>query len=111
MPFLQTTAAPTTELYYDDSGKGQPIVLIHGWPLSHRMWEPQVNALTEAGYRCIAYDRRGFGESDTPEGGYDYDTMSADLHDLITSLDLREEVRGDDRGKPPREGSGARRTG
>ena len=54
------------------------------------MWEPQVNALTEAGYRCITYDRRGFGDSDKPWTGYDYDTMAADLHGLIEALDLRD---------------------
>jgi non-heme chloroperoxidase len=92
MPQLKTTAAPSTELYYQDLGQGQPVVLIHGWPLSHRMWESQVNALTVAGYRCIAYDRRGFGESGKPAGGYDYDTFASDLNDLITQLDLRDVV-------------------
>ena len=67
-------------------------MLIHGWPLSGRMWESQVNALTDAGYRCIAYDRRGFGESGKPSGGYDYDTFASDLNDLMTSLDLRDAV-------------------
>ena len=89
MPFAKTTGAHATDLYYQDLGTGQPIVLIHGWPLSHRMWEAQVNALTEAGYRCIAYDRRGFGESGRPAGGYDYDTFAGDLNDLMTQLDLR----------------------
>ncbi len=59
------------DLYYQDCGQGPTVVLIHGWPLSHRMWEYQINALTEAGYRCIAYDRRGFGESEKPWQGYD----------------------------------------
>ena len=63
MPRLTTTSAPATELYYQDLGQGPPVVLIHGWPLSHRMWERQVDALVDAGYRVIAYDRRGFGES------------------------------------------------
>ena len=66
MPFLKTSGTPTTNIHYVDIGKGQPVVLIHGWPLSHRMWESQIVALTEAGYRCIAYDRRGFGESGRP---------------------------------------------
>jgi peroxiredoxin len=92
MPFVKTTAAPTTELHYQDLGTGQPVVLIHGWPLSHRMWESQVNALTAAGYRCIAYDRRGFGESGRPAGGYDYDTFASDLNDLMEQLDLRDAV-------------------
>ena len=88
MPTITTSTAPTTELFYTDLGTGQPVVLIHGWPLSHRMWESQVNALVAAGYRCIAYDRRGFGQSGQPAGGYDYDTFAADLNDLLTQLDL-----------------------
>ena len=92
MPTITTSAAPATELHYQDLGTGQPIVLIHGWPLSHRMWESQVNALVEAGYRCIAYDRRGFGQSGRPAGGYDYDTFASDLRDLLEHLDLRDAV-------------------
>ena len=92
MPYVKTTGAPTTELYYQDLGQGQPVVMIHGWPLSHRMWEGQVNALTAAGFRCVAYDRRGFGESGQPAGGYDYDTFASDLNDLMTGLDLRNAV-------------------
>ena len=90
MPYVKTTGAAATEIYYQDVGQGQPVVLIHGWPLSHRMWEAQINALTGAGYRCIAYDRRGFGESGKPTGGYDYDTFASDLNDLMTELDLRD---------------------
>ena len=92
MPYVKTAGAHPTEIHYQDLGKGQPVVLIHGWPLSHRMWESQINALTEAGYRCIAYDRRGFGESGKPAGGYDYDTFAADLDALMTQLDLRDAV-------------------
>jgi peroxiredoxin len=92
MPQLQTTASPSTELHYEDLGQGQPVVLIHGWPLSHRMWESQIVALTDAGYRCVAYDRRGFGQSGRPTGGYDYDTFASDLNDLMTQLDLRDAV-------------------
>lgn len=90
MPYLKTIGAAATDIYYQDVGEGEPVVLIHGWPLSHRMWEAQVNTLSEAGYRCIAYDRRGFGDSGRPASGYDYDTFAADLNDLMTSLDLRE---------------------
>ena len=90
MPFVKTTGAHATDIHYQDLGKGQPVVLIHGWPLSHRMWESQINALTAAGYRCIAYDRRGFGDSGKPAGGYDYDTFASDLNDLMTELDLRD---------------------
>jgi pimeloyl-ACP methyl ester carboxylesterase len=88
MPTLKSTAAPSTELYYEDRGDGQPIVLIHGWPLSGAMWESQVNALVDAGYRCITYDRRGFGRSGRPMGGYDYDTFASDLNDVVTTLNL-----------------------
>jgi non-heme chloroperoxidase len=90
LPYITATAAPSTELYYEDLGTGAPVVLIHGWPLSHRMWEGQVNALVAAGHRCIAYDRRGFGDSGRPAGGYDYDTFAADLDDILTTLDLRD---------------------
>ena len=92
MPYVKTTGEHATDIYYQDLGKGQPVVLIHGWPLSHRMWEAQINALTEAGYRCVAYDRRGFGESGRPTAGYDYDTFAADLNDLMTQLNLRDAV-------------------
>ena len=61
------------DLYYEDHGKGKPVVLIHGWPLSGRSWEKQVGALIQAGHRVITYDRRGFGESSKPWSGYDYE--------------------------------------
>ena len=92
MPWVRTTASPSTELYYDDVGSGQPVVLIHGWPLSQRMWESQVLALCDGGYRCIAYDRRGFGDSGKPGGGYDYDSFASDLNDLMTQLDVHDAV-------------------
>jgi non-heme chloroperoxidase len=76
------------ELDYCDLGAGDPVVLIHGWPLSKRSWEPQVPALIEAGHRVITYDRRGFGASSQPWNGYDYDTFAADLEALLTHLDL-----------------------
>jgi pimeloyl-ACP methyl ester carboxylesterase len=78
------------DLYYEDHGSGSPVVLIHGWPLSGRSWEKQVPALLEAGRRVVTYDRRGFGESSKPTFGYDYDTFAADLHALVTKLDLRD---------------------
>ncbi|MFC0268597.1 alpha/beta fold hydrolase [Kushneria aurantia] len=78
------------DLYYQDCGEGPVVVLIHGWPLSHRMWEYQINALTEAGYRCIAYDRRGFGDSAMLWNGYDYDTFASDLEGLLDYLDINE---------------------
>ena len=92
MAFLQVgneNSAPI-ELYYEDHGSGSPVVLIHGWPLSGRSWEDQVPALVEAGYRVVTYDRRGFGKSSQPFGGYDYDTFAADLDALLTHLDLRD---------------------
>jgi len=88
MPTIQTSGPHPTELYYYEQGEGQPVVLIHGWPLSHRMWESQITALSEAGYRVIAYDRRGFGQSGRPTAGYDYDTFADDLSDLLIQLDL-----------------------
>ncbi|WP_136524002.1 alpha/beta fold hydrolase [Geomonas ferrireducens] len=80
------------DLYYEDMGQGQPVVLIHGWPLSSRSWEKQVPALLKAGYRVVAYDRRGFGASGRPSTGYDYDTLAADLNMLMNALDLRDAV-------------------
>ncbi len=85
---VSATGAEPVELHYTDQGSGSPVVLIHGWPLSGRTWEPQVLALTEAGYRVITYDRRGFGQSTQPWDGYDYDTFAADLDALMTHLDL-----------------------
>lgn len=76
------------DLYYEDHGAGRPVVLIHGWPLSSKSWEKQVPALIDAGYRVVAYDRRGFGNSAKPAFGYDYDTLADDLHKLMTELDL-----------------------
>jgi non-heme chloroperoxidase len=77
------------ELYYEDQGSGSPVVLISGWPFDARSWEPQVHALLAAGHRVIAYDRRGFGRSSRPIGGYDFTTLAADLDTLLTTLDLR----------------------
>ncbi|HIW32478.1 MAG TPA: alpha/beta hydrolase [Candidatus Paenibacillus intestinavium] len=78
------------QLHFEDIGSGKPVVLIHGWPLSGRSWEKQVPALMAAGYRVITYDRRGFGQSSQPWQGYDYDTFTADLHQLILHLDLQD---------------------
>lgn len=78
------------DLYYEDHGSGRPVVLIHGWPLSGASWEKQVPVLIKEGYRVITYDRRGFGHSSKPTTGYDYDTMTEDLHRLMTNLDLRD---------------------
>src|ERR1700747_1884392 len=78
------------ELYYEDHGSGVPIVLIHGYPLSGASWEKQVPALLDAGYRVITYDRRGFGRSSQPAGGYNYDTFAEDLRKLVKHLELRD---------------------
>ena len=77
-------------LYYEDHGSGPPVVLLSGWPLDSRSWEPQMHPLLEAGHRVITYDRRGFGQSSRPTEGYDFDTLAADLDKLLTTLDLRE---------------------
>jgi non-heme chloroperoxidase len=78
------------DLYYEDHGSGQPVVLIHGYPLSGASWEKQVAALLNAGHRVITYDRRGFGKSSQPTTGYNYDTFAEDLQKLITHLDLHD---------------------
>ncbi|MFE6870906.1 alpha/beta fold hydrolase [Kitasatospora sp. NPDC057692] len=94
MPFItvgQENTAPI-ELHYEDRGTGQPVVLIHGFPLNGDSWERQSAALLDAGYRVITYDRRGFGSSSQPTTGYDYDTFTADLHTLLETLDVRDAV-------------------
>jgi non-heme chloroperoxidase len=80
------------ELYYEDHGAGQPVVLIHGYPLNGHSWEHQTRDLLAAGYRVITYDRRGFGQSSKVGSGYDYDTFAADLNTLLETLDLRDVV-------------------
>ena len=85
----QENTAPI-DLYYEDHGSGQPVVLIHGYPLSGRAWDRQVPVLLAAGYRVITYDRRGFGKSSQPTTGYDYDTFADDLSTLLEALDLHD---------------------
>jgi non-heme chloroperoxidase len=95
MPFIQVNqdeAGLPVELFYQDIGSGRPVVLIHGWPLSHAMWEHQMLALPQHGVRVIAYDRRGFGQSSKPWTGYDYDTFADDLKGLLDALDLQDVV-------------------
>lgn len=88
---MTTLATTQPRLHIEDSGgNGRPVVLIHGWPLSAASWEAQVPALQAAGYRVVAYDRRGFGRSEKPESGYDYDTLTDDLTRLMGELDLRD---------------------
>lgn len=83
--------ASRVNLHVEDSGgSGRPVILIHGWPLSADSWKDQVSVLRDACYRVISYDRRGFGRSDKPADGYDYDTLAADLAGLIEELDLKD---------------------
>lgn len=76
------------DLYYEDHGSGDPVILIHGYPLSGSSWEKQLPVLLAAGHRVITYDRRGFGKSSQPTTGYNYDTFAEDLHQLVTHLKL-----------------------
>jgi non-heme chloroperoxidase len=92
MFITNNSANQIVDIYFKDYGSGQPVILIHGWPLSHKSWEQQIWAVVQAGYRCIAYDRRGFGSSSEPWGGYDYSTLATDLHEIITQLELKEVV-------------------
>ncbi|ASN18798.1 alpha/beta fold hydrolase [Arthrobacter sp. YN] len=94
MGFITVGTENTTdiELYYEDHGTGQPVVLIHGYPLDGGSWEKQTAALLNAGYRVITYDRRGFGKSSKPTTGYDYDTFAADLNTVLETLDLQDVV-------------------
>jgi pimeloyl-ACP methyl ester carboxylesterase len=79
----------STKVHVEDSGgSGRPVVLIHGWPLSGESWSEQVGPLSAAGYRVVAYDRRGFGRSDKPSKGYDYDTLADDLDGILSELEL-----------------------
>jgi pimeloyl-ACP methyl ester carboxylesterase len=86
MPKIKTRDG--TEIYVKVQGSGQPVVLIHGWPLQADSFDDQALALADAGFMAVSYDRRGFGRSDQPAGGYDYDTFSDDLADVIAALNL-----------------------
>ena len=92
MAFITVGKENTTDisLYYEDHGSGPAVVLLSGWPLDSRSWEPQVHPLLQAGHRVISYDRRGFGQSSRPTEGYNFDTLASDLDKLLTELDLRE---------------------
>src|SRR5689334_17721919 len=93
MKFIEskdTTTDEIVKLAYFDYGTGKPVILIHGWPLSKEMWEYQVDDLIKAGLRVIGYDRRGFGMSDRPWFGYDYDSLTDDLRAVIEQLDLHD---------------------
>lgn len=92
MPYLTVGKenSGNIDVYYEDHGSGQPVVLIHGYPLSGVSWEKQSTALLAAGHRVVTYDRRGFGKSSQPASGYDYDTFAEDLHQVVTQLNLRD---------------------
>ena len=92
MPHVKVGKENDTDIkiYYEDHGNGRPVVLIHGYPLNGRSWERQQRDLLAAGFRTINYDRRGFGLSSQPTIGYDYDTFTADLNELLDHLDLDE---------------------
>lgn len=94
MPFItvENENSTSVDLYYEDHGDGQPVVLIHGYPLDGHSWEKQSAALLAAGYRVITYDRRGFGRSGQPTTGYDYDTFADDLKIVMDTLDLTDAV-------------------
>ncbi|MFS4446528.1 alpha/beta fold hydrolase [Maribacter sp. 2307UL18-2] len=91
MPFITNKKAKEqVDIFYEDYGEGQPVILIHGWPLSRKSWEQQVWKIVEEGFRCISYDRRGFGISSSPWNGYDYSTLASDLNAIIEELDLKD---------------------
>src|ERR1700754_1146173 len=94
MPFVTVGRENTApiELYYEDHGAGQPVVLIHAHVLNGASWEKQLPDLLDAGYRVITYDRRGSGKSSQPTVGYDFDTLAGDLNMLLTTLDLTDVV-------------------
>ena len=89
---IPSSTGENVDLHYVDLGQGRPVVLIHGWPLSHKSWEYQLAELPKHGLRVIAYDRRGFGESSKPWNGYDYDSLADDLHALLEHLDVKDAV-------------------
>jgi non-heme chloroperoxidase len=92
MPFVTVGKenSGSVDLYYEDHGSGKPVFLIQGYPVRGEFWYKQTAALLAAGYRVIAYDRRGFGKSSQPTAGYNYDTFAEDLRSLITHLNLRD---------------------
>jgi len=95
MAFIKTHSTNNIDsinIFYQEYGTGIPVIFIHGWPLNHEMWEYQLLELSKHNMRCIAYDRRGFGKSDRPWQGYDYDTLADDLNELINQLNLTKVV-------------------
>lgn len=93
MPFITNKKSKQpVDIFYEDYGTGQPVILIHGWPLSRKSWEQQVWKIVDEGFRCISYDRRGFGISSQPWGEYDYSTLTSDLNTIIDGLDLKDAI-------------------
>ena len=95
MAFIKTKSSDknsSINIFFQEYGTGKPVIFIHGWPLSHEMWEYQLTALSQHNLRCIAYDRRGFGKSDQPWENYDYDTLADDLNEVIIQLNLTKVV-------------------
>ena len=93
MPFITNKSAKEqVDIFYEDYGSGQPVILIHGWPLSRKSWEQQVWKIVESGFRCISYDRRGFGTSSSPWEAYDYSALASDLNTIIEGLELENAV-------------------
>ncbi|WP_339706093.1 alpha/beta hydrolase [uncultured Kriegella sp.] len=91
MPFITNkTAKKQVDIFYEDYGTGKPVILIHGWPLSRKSWEQQVWKIVESGFRCISYDRRGFGISSAPWESYDYSALASDLNEIIEQLKLED---------------------
>ena len=90
MPYITSAQNNETpvKIYYEETGTGKSVVFIHGWPLNGAMWEYQMTELSQHGLRCITYDRRGFGKSDWPAAGYDYNTLAFDLKSLLDQLNL-----------------------
>ena len=86
------TTQDNTKLYVKDWGTGRPVIMLHGWPLSSDSWDDQAMAIADAGYRAIAYDRRGFGRSSQPWNGYDYDTLADDLAAVIEQTGAQDAV-------------------
>ena len=90
MFFVEVSDGVKVAVYdYNPKGK-QTVLLVHGWPLSHKMYEYQINCLLDLGYRVTALDLRGFGASDTPAGGYSYDRMANDIYEVVCALDLKD---------------------
>lgn len=88
MFFVKTSDDVKIAVYDYNPQCENTIFLVHGWPLSHKIYEYQINLLTQCGYRVVAIDLRGFGRSDSPACGYSYDRMASDIHDVVRTMKL-----------------------